>query len=106
MEKFNIKTFTKGWFIGDFSPSLFKTKDFEVSYKTYKAGDFEPIHFHKIATEFTLITKGKVSFNGQFFTKGDIIKVLPLEEILFKSITNSETIVVKIPSSKNDKYFG
>ena len=25
IEKFDIKDFTKGWFIGDFEPTLFKT---------------------------------------------------------------------------------
>jgi mannose-6-phosphate isomerase-like protein (cupin superfamily) len=104
MKKFKIKDFTKGWFIGDFSPSLRKTKDFEIAFKSYKAGEFEAAHLHKIATEFTLITQGDVSFNGKVYSKGEIVKVMPNEIVHFKSITDSETVVVKVPSEKNDKY--
>jgi hypothetical protein len=104
MEKFKIKDFTKGWFIGDFRPSLHKANDFEIAFKSYKAGEFEAAHLHKVATEFTLITHGNVSFNGRVYSKGDIVKVMPNEIVHFKSITDSETVVVKVPSVKNDKY--
>ena len=49
-----------GWFIGNFEPSLYKTNDCEVAVKTYKKGDFEAAHFHKIATEYTIVASGKV----------------------------------------------
>lgn len=104
MDKFEIKHFTKGWFIGDFIPSLHNTNNFEIAFKTYKAGESESAHFHKISTEYTLITSGNVTFNGVVFSKGDIVKVNPNEVVHFKSITDSETVVIKIPSAKNDKY--
>jgi hypothetical protein len=104
MDKFDIKEFTKGWFIGNFRPSLHNTNDFEIAFKTYKAGESEVAHLHKIATEYTLITHGKVSFNGLVYSKGDIVKVMPNEIVHFKSITDSETVVVKVPSVRNDKY--
>ena len=56
----NIKNFKNGWFIGDFSPSLFNTKEFEIAVKYYKKGDSEPKHYHKRITEYNLITKGKI----------------------------------------------
>jgi hypothetical protein len=104
MDKFHISNFYKGWFIGDFTPTLNSSKDFEIAFKSYKAGDFETIHYHKIATEYTLVTLGIVSFNNITYSKGDIVKVFPFEKIAFKSITDSETVVIKIPSSKNDKF--
>ena len=39
--KKNVSDFTKGWFIGNFEPSLLKSKDFEVAIKEYKAGTVE-----------------------------------------------------------------
>ena len=104
MDKFYINDFTKGWFIGNFTPTLHNTNDFEIAFKIYKAGDCESPHFHKIATEYTLITQGSVSFNGVIYSKGDIVRVLPNEVVQFTSITDSETVVVKLPSVKNDKY--
>ena len=38
-----LNTFTRGWFLGKFDPSIIKT-DFEVAVKEYKAGDHEKAH--------------------------------------------------------------
>ena len=55
----------KGWFIGNFEPSLCKTNDVEVAVKKYNKGDFEDKHYHKIATEYTLIISGRVRMNNK-----------------------------------------
>ncbi len=104
MEKNNIKNMIKGWFIGNFNPSLFRTKQFEVGYKTYSSGDHEKKHLHKVATEFTLIISGEVLMNNQKFFEGDIIKIEPGEATDFKALTDVKTIVIKIPSVEGDKY--
>lgn len=49
-----LRDMKRGWFIGDFEPSLLKTRDCEVAVKSYRHGDHEGKHFHKIATEFTV----------------------------------------------------
>lgn len=94
----------KGWFIGNFEPSLQKTNDFEVAVKSYHAGDRENSHFHKIATEFTVIVSGKVKMNDKVFESGDIIVIEPMEETDFYAITDTITTVVKVPGANNDKY--
>ena len=33
---FNLKDFTKGWFVGNFDKSIIKTSDVEVAVKEYK----------------------------------------------------------------------
>jgi len=104
MKKYKIKNFKRGWFIGDFSPTLFKTKNFEIAMKTYEAGDCEDAHYHVKSTEYTLVVNGSVKFNNKKYSEGDIIKVKKNEVVEFKSITDSVTMVVKIPSSKNDKF--
>ena len=48
LEKYNLNEMFKGWFIGNFEPSLFKTNDVEIGVKKYQQGDFENFHFHKI----------------------------------------------------------
>ena len=39
MAKSELKNFTKGWFVGNFDPSLIKTNDIEIGVKEYKSGD-------------------------------------------------------------------
>lgn len=104
MKKNNINNMIKGWFIGNFEPSLLRTKDVEVAYKTYTKGDYEEKHFHKIATEFTLITNGSVRMFDQVWKKGDIIVVEPNDATDFLALEDSETVVVKIPGANDDKY--
>lgn len=104
MKKFNLNEFEKGWFIGNFKPTLFDTKDFEIAIKKYKKGDFEKSHMHKIAVEYTIIVNGRVVMNNELYEKDDIIVIEPGEYTDFKCLTDVITCVVKIPSSKNDKY--
>lgn len=104
MQKSELKDFIGGWFIGNFSPSLYKTNDVEVAVKNYKAGDVEDSHFHKIATEYTLIIKGTVKMNGIVFNEGSIISIKPFEPTDFVAVTDATSVVVKIPGASNDKY--
>ncbi len=93
-----------GWFIGNFSPSLYVTEDVEVAVKEYKAGDHEDWHYHKIATEFTVVISGVVEMNGKRFSKGDIIVMPSGEGTDFRVIEDAVTTVVKIPGATQDKY--
>lgn len=105
MELSHLKDMIGGWIVGDFSPSILKSSEFEVAVKHYKAGDYEKEHFHKIAEEITLILSGRVKMFNQEFLEGDIIHIKPGESTGFLSITDSITVVVKKPSVIGDKYF-
>ena len=94
-----------GWFVGNFEPTVLKTNDVEVAVKKYKANDYEKKHFHKIATEITLIVSGEVEMNKKRYREGDIIVIEPNEATDFLAITDAMTIVVKKPSAKDDKYY-
>lgn len=104
MIKKNLNNFVKGWFIGDFNPTLLKTNDFEVSIKRYKKGDYEKSHTHKISTEYTVIITGEVEMNNKKYKEDDIIIISPSEYTDFRCLTDVITCVVKTPSEKNDKY--
>ena len=103
-EKYKLEDMIKGWFIGNFEPSLYKTNDVEVGIKKYSAGDFENSHYHKIATEFTVIISGTVELNGVQYFENEIIKIIPGVITNFKAITDVVTVVVKLPGANNDKY--
>ncbi len=104
MDTFRYEDMLRGWFVGDFEPSAFKTKNFEVGFGSHKKGDKWHKHYHKIATEITLIVKGKVKVNDQIFSKGDILVIKPNEisDPLF--LEDTEYVVVKTISDTNDKY--
>ncbi|MDC0415206.1 hypothetical protein OAM25_02530 [Gammaproteobacteria bacterium] len=104
MKKYTLKDMTKGWFVGDFKPNVITSKDVEVAVKLYKKGDYEEKHLHKISTEITVITSGKVKMNNTIYSTGDIIVIEPYEATDFEAIEDTSTTVVKIPSSSDDKY--
>ncbi len=94
----------KGWFVGNFEPSLYKTNDVEVAVKSYKAGDREEWHFHKIATEITAILEGRVCMAGGEYGPGDIVVLEPGEGTGFEALQDAVTVVIKIPGANDDKY--
>lgn len=104
MEKFDLNKMFKGWFIGNFTPTLDDTSDFEVAVKRYQTGDYEERHHHKIATEYTVIVSGEVEMNGIKYSDNDIIKIEPNNSTDFKCLTDVITVVVKTPSVMDDKY--
>jgi ethanolamine utilization protein EutQ (cupin superfamily) len=106
MKKYRLKQMTKGWFVGDFSPTIFKTQALEVGVKQYQKNDYEQTHHHKVATEITVIVTGKVRMNGEIYSAGDIIVIEPGEATDFEVLEDVTTVVVKYPGAQNDKYMG
>lgn len=104
MIKENLNNFTRGWFIGNFEPSLFKTNDVEVAIKKYKKGDHEDRHYHKISTEYTVVISGKILMNNQEYLADDLIMISPNEDTDFICLEDAVTVVVKLPGANNDKY--
>lgn len=104
MQTARIDEMTRGWFVGNFSPTLYSTNDVEVAMKNYTAGEKEAWHYHKIATEITVVVSGEVEFDGSRFVAGDIVKLAPGEGTEFRALTDAVTVVVKLPGANNDKY--
>jgi mannose-6-phosphate isomerase-like protein (cupin superfamily) len=99
-----LEKMIKGWFVGHFEPTLYKTEAVEVGVKIYKAGTHESWHYHKIATEITVIISGRVRMNGKEFSEGDIVVIEPGEGSDFEVLEDTVTTVVKLPGVRNDKY--
>jgi quercetin dioxygenase-like cupin family protein len=93
-----------GWFVGNFKPSVYETESVEVAVKSYRAGDYEDAHFHKIATEITVVLNGQIRMCGREWTTGDIIVLSPGEITDFLALTDCRNVVVKVPGATNDKY--
>ena len=70
----------------------------------HQAGDHEDAHYHKVATETTLVLSGQVSMLDRVWINGDIITISPGEITAFKALTDAVTVVVKVPGKLNDKF--
>lgn len=101
----NLAAMKGGWFVGNFEPSIIKTNDVEVAVKIYKKGDYEQAHYHKIATELTVIVSGRVKMFHTEFEKGQIIVVEPEDITDFEALEDTVCAVVKYPGANHDKYF-
>ena len=97
---------TGGWFVGAFAPTALRTEAAEVAVKTYAAGSTEPRHYHRIATEVTLVLSGTATFNDVVVVPGQIAMIPPGESVAFSALTDVVTVVAKVPSAPNDKYPG
>ncbi len=104
MQTFHIDEMTGGWFVGDFAPTCIRAKEVEVACKSYRTGDNEARHVHKVALESTLIVSGKARMNGMLFRAGDIVLLAPGEASDFQALEDTVTVVVKMPSIVGDKH--
>lgn len=104
MNVFKNLEFKGGWFVGNFEPSVFKTKDFEVCFKKHQKEEKWPKHYHKIATEINYLIRGKMRIQNQELNAGDIFVIYPEEIADPFFLEDCELIVVKTPSKINDKY--
>ena len=106
MKHARLSDMVKGWFVGDFEPSIVRSTVCEVAVKHYAAGDYEQMHHHRVATQVTLIISGRVSLMGKILGPGDIVLLEPGEATDFSVLTDSVCAVVRLPSVRDDKYPG
>ena len=104
MKTERLDDMVRGWFVGNFEPTLYRTNDVEVAVKCYKAGDREGAHYHKIATELTVIVSGRVRMNKTEYGPDDIVVMEPGDVTDFEALTDAVNVVVKLPGANNDKY--
>ncbi len=53
-----------------------------------------------------MIVSGEVRMLGRTWKAGDIITIEPGEATAFEALTDTVTVVVKLPSVAGDKYLG
>ena len=104
MKTFRLSDMKKGWFVGDFAPTCLASADCEVACKHYRVGETEGRHFHRIATEVTLVVQGRVRMNEEILSAGEIVVLDPGEATDFAALEDAVTVVVKLPCVAGDKY--
>lgn len=99
-----IDNFTRGWFVGDFEPSIHRTSAFEVGVLNHKKGEKWSAHFHKKAREINLLLEGKMLMHGFELTAGQVFILEPWEVADPIFLEDCKVLVIKTPSVKGDKY--
>ncbi len=100
----HLDRMVKGWFVGDFEPTLYRTTDVEVAVKHYSLDDHERLHHHVVATELTVIVSGRARIGKRELGPGDIAVLQPGEPSDFTALTDVVLVAVKIPGAREDKY--
>jgi hypothetical protein len=104
MKVHRLDDMTRGWFVGDFEPTLFRTDAVEIAVKRYAAGDAEERHVHRVATELSAVVAGSVRIDGRDLAAGDIAVLEPGEPSDFLALTDAVLVAVKLPAVPGDKY--
>jgi len=99
-----LKDMKRGWFLGDFLPAAYSTKDVEVGILEHKKGEEWLAHVHKRGDEINVLISGWMKINntevitGQIFVipKGHLTKAVFYEDC--------KIVCVKLPSDTKDKY--
>jgi hypothetical protein len=104
MKLYNLKKFVGGWVVGNFYPSIIKTKDFEFGVKHYMSGQKDDIHKHIQAQEITIIVSGVFRFNGKKVRKDDVILLDKDVVSKFECLEEGSIACVKTPSVVGDKH--
>lgn len=102
MKLSRIEDYVGGWFIGNFSPTAYKTDQFEVSFKIHPKGQKWDIHYHDIVTEINVVVRGNMILQGKELKTGDVFILEPYEIADPEFLEDTEIICVKTPSL-NDK---
>lgn len=104
MKVTKLSDYIRGWIIGNFTPSLIKTKQFEVGILSHTKGEDWPEHYHQVATEYNVLIDGSMTVNGVALNKGDVFVIEKNEISKPIFLEDCTVLVVKIPSVIGDKY--
>ena len=104
MKIHKLNSMVRGWFIGDFEPSILRTKDFEVGILDHKKGEAWPVHYHKEAVEYNVLLEGKMMVRDKIISAGDIFIFDAYEVADPVFLEDCKVVCIKCPSLPNDKY--
>ena len=103
MLNYKLKDMKDGWIIGDFLPSILKTKDFEIGILKHFKNQKWPTHFHSKITEYNILLSGKMTINDVLIEEKDIFVLEPYEIAKPNFIEDCELLCIKVPSIIGDK---
>ena len=101
---YRLDEMSRGWFVGDFEPTALRTDAAEVAVQRFRRGESHGRHLHRVATEVTVVLQGDATIEGRRVGAGDVIVTPPGVAVAFSALTDVVTVVVKVPSTRDDKF--
>ena len=103
MKVMKLDDFTRGWFVGNFEPAMYKTSQFEAGVLIHKAGESWPAHYHT-GVEINCLLAGTIKMHNMILEPGTVFMIEPFEVADPEFLTDCVVVVVKTPSVPGDKY--
>lgn len=103
MEIYDFSEMKDGWFVGDFTPSVYKTSGFEVCYKHHKKDEEWDKHYHEKSTEINLLISGSMKINDTIINEGQIFVIKPFYVVKPTFLEDCTLVIIKTPSAPGDK---
>jgi hypothetical protein len=98
-----IDSFVRGWFIGDFEPSILRTKTWEVALLRHNKGEKWDFHYHAQADEVNVLLNGRMMLNGYEIRSRNVFTI-PKKQIACPFFLEDCLILcIKTPSVIGDK---
>lgn len=99
----HISTMTRGWFIGDFSPSVLRTTQFEVGLMSHTKGEPYAAHLHSQLDEYNVLVSGKMMINNELLEEGSIFIIKKGMLTKAEFLEDCKIVCIKQPSLPSDK---
>lgn len=100
----NVYEFTRGWFLGNFSPSILDTSDFEIGILSHTKGETWPFHYHQEADEYNVLLQGKMLLNNHLLESNTQFVLYKNEIACPFFLEDCRVLCIKSPSRPKDKH--
>jgi dTDP-glucose pyrophosphorylase/mannose-6-phosphate isomerase-like protein (cupin superfamily) len=100
----NLCDFTRGWFIGDFLPSILRTQEYEVALLTHPKNEKWDYHYHKEAEEINFLVEGEMTVNNRMIREGEVFRIPRNQLTCPHFLKDCKVLCIKVPSVVGDKY--
>jgi|JI10StandDraft_1071094.scaffolds.fasta_scaffold07924_21 quercetin dioxygenase-like cupin family protein len=105
----SLENYDSPWVVGDFLPSILRTKDFEVAIFDFKADTITPVHKHMECVEINIIISGEcLVYNNGIKHKlkdGDIFTFPKGVYSRCHYLKDTKLVCIKTPSVPHDKVY-
>ena len=103
-KKWFLNEFVRGWFIGNFEPSIVKTEKYEVALLTHNKDEKWDFHYHQLADETNFLLEGRMLINERLVEKGSLFIIQKNQLTCPIFLENCKILCIKVPSVPSDKY--
>ena len=100
-----LSEMTRGWFVGDFEPSAYRTNEAEAGIRLLEAGYCEQAHYHRTSVKVIAVLAGKLRMFHREWLEDDIVVFEPGDISSIEALQDSKIVMLLLPGIKNDKVY-